>query len=184
MCCGCELIPVTWKASNDGLQPPTIYHEIASAAAQEPISRSRAGHKMPYFTQMLFLTNPKHQLLIISLWWHCIVIETAKQGKFSLLQPQSHWPSIYADNQRCSVPTVTIWLPPFLPVNDFQWISAVIPPHRRIAISSMSRWTRRFWAIGPGAVFAAATCGICGGFPKFRHSPPGELDVLTFITRL
>ena len=59
--------------------------------------------------------------------------------------------------------------PAFLPVNDFQWISSGL----------VLLWPQQFWAIGLGAIFAAAAGGICGGLPKFRHSPPGELKVPT-----
>ena len=79
---------------------------------------------------------------------------------------------------------VTARLLPFLHVNDFQWISAAVPPHRQIASGLVLRWPRRFWAISPGAIFAAAAGGFCGRLPKFRHLPPGDFEVSTFATRL
>ena len=77
---------------------------------------------------------------------------------------------------------VTTWLPPYLPVNDFQWISATVPPDGQIARGLVLRQPLQFWAIVSGAIFAAAAGGIRGELPKFRHSPPGELEVPTFST--
>ena len=75
---------------------------------------------------------------------------------------------IRRDNWRCSVATVTTRLQPFLCVNDFQWISAAVPTHCRVAL--LLRQPQRFWVIDPGAI-AAAAGGIHSGLPKFRHSP-------------
>ena len=77
------------------------------------------------------------------------------------------WPFIYVDNRRCSVSTVIMWLPPFLPVCDFQWLSDIVRPLGWIARSLVLREPQWFWAIGPGAISVAAADGILGGYQSF-----------------
>ena len=54
----------------------------------------------------------------------------------------------------------TARLPSFLPANDFERLSAAVPPHGRIASGLMLRWPLWFRARGQGNIFAAATGGI------------------------
>ena len=73
---------------------------------------------------------------------------------------------------QCGLPTVTARPPPFLPVNDFQWLSTVAPPHPahgQIASSLVLRQPRLFWGIGLGAIFAAAILAESAADVKVLH---------------
>ena len=63
----------------------------------------------------------------------------------------------YARTTGCAV---SPRLAPFLPANDFQWLSAAVPPHGQIASISVLRQAQQFWATSPRAIFAAAIARI------------------------